>query len=251
MQKWNLKPARDLGMPLNKSLRSLQRENGLIATAFHLAFWTCVKVYLKLWHRLSVRGEHHIPATLPFVLVANHSSHLDALVLASRVPWRHRDQTFPIAAGDVFFDSPMTASFAAMMLNALPMWRKKCGPRDLQELRERLVSEPCAYILFPEGTRSRTGAMTRFRPGLGALVAETAVAVVPCYLEGCFEALRPEWKLPRLKRVTLHVGEPVTFNEVANDRAGWISIAETMEARVKRLSGVVATATDQASSGPA
>jgi len=237
MEKWKLQPARDLGMPLQKSLKSLKRENGLISTGLHLAFWTGIRAYLKVWHRLSVHGLEHIPAKPPFVLVANHSSHLDALVLASRLSWRHRDRVFPIAAGDVFFDSPMTASFAALMLNALPMWRKKCSPHDLQELRERLIAEPCGYILFPEGTRSRDGSMTRFRPGIGALVAATEVPVVPCYLDGCFEALRPENKLPRLSRVTLTVGEPVTFAHVANDRDGWISIAAETEERVKRCSG--------------
>ena len=62
---------------------------------------------------------------------------------------------FPIAAGDVFFETPAWAAFAAGIMNALPMWRKKFGPHALQELRQRLVEEPCAYILFPEGARSR------------------------------------------------------------------------------------------------
>ena len=52
-------------------------------------------------------------------------------------------------------------------------------------------------ILFPEGTRSRTGEMGPFKPGIGALVAGTAAPVVPCYLSGAFAAWPPTSRLPR------------------------------------------------------
>src|SRR5262249_7855483 len=150
-------------------------------------------------------------------------------------PWWQRDRIFPIAAGDVFFETPVLAAFAAGMLNALPLWRKKCGPHEMPTLRKRLLEEPCAYILFPEGGRSRDGAMLRFRPGLGMLVAGPHVPGVPCHLTGCLEALHPEWKWPRPRRITMRIGEPVVFPEVQNDREGWIQIAAETEARVKAL----------------
>src|SRR5262245_9485206 len=101
---------------------------------------------MATWHRLKVRGRRYLPRRPPFVLAANHQRHLDALVLASPLPWRLRDHIFPIAAGDVFFETPAMSAFSAFFLNALPMWRKKCGPHALLQLRQRLVEEPCAYI---------------------------------------------------------------------------------------------------------
>lgn len=92
-----------------------------------------------------------------------------------------------------------------------------------------------AYSLYLEGTRSRTGEMTRFRPGLGALVAETTVPVNPCYLSGCFGALCPEYKRPRMSPITVRVGKPLTFEAVKNDREGWIQIAAETEAAVREL----------------
>jgi 1-acyl-sn-glycerol-3-phosphate acyltransferase len=235
MQKWDLKPARDLGMPPGERLRSLQRENGLISTGLHLGWWFLVRGYLAVWHRLAISGQENIPAQPPFLLVANHTSHLDALVLASPLPWRLRDRIFPIAAGDVFFQTPLVSAFAAGMLNALPMWRKKCGPHALGQLRQRLLEEPCAYILFPEGTRSRDGKLSSFKPGLGMLVADTAVPVVPCYLDGCFKALTANQRCPRPRRICLRIGEPLTFAPVANNREGWLHIAAATEERVKAL----------------
>jgi 1-acyl-sn-glycerol-3-phosphate acyltransferase len=239
MDDWDLQPARDHGLPLGERLRSTERETGLIGTGLHLGWWAAVRVYLSLWHRLTFRGRQHLPVKPPFVVVANHTSHLDAFVLACPLPWRVRDRIFPIAAGDVFFETPAMTAFASSMLNALPMWRKKCGSHAMQQLRRRLVEEPCAYILFPEGTRSRDGTMGNFKPGLGMLVAETKVPVIPCYLDGCFEALRPEQKWPRCRRISLHVGAPLVFGDVANDRPGWMQIAERTHAEVKRLSGPV------------
>lgn len=235
MRDWDLRPARDLGLRPGERHRSLRRESGLVSTGLHLAWWAAVGGYLKAWHRLTVDGREHIPRRPPFVLVANHSSHLDALVLASPLPWRLRDRIFPIAAGDVFFETPLLSAFSAGMLNALPMWRKRCGPHALAELRGRLLDEPCAYILFPEGARSRDGRMLPFKPGLGMLVAGTDVPVVPCRLEGCFEALLPGRRWPRPRRLRLRVGEPLTFADVPNDRAGWLHVAAETERRVNAL----------------
>jgi 1-acyl-sn-glycerol-3-phosphate acyltransferase len=235
MQNWHFQPARDLGLPLGERLRSLRRENGLVSTGLHVAWWSLVRVYMAVWHRLAIRGQQNIPAEPPFILVANHTSHLDALVLAAPLPWRLRDRIFPIAAGDVFFQTPLVSAFAAWMLNALPMWRKKCGPHALAQLRQRLLEEPCAYILFPEGARSRDGQMAAFKPGLGMLVAETNVPVVPCYLDGCYQALTAGQGWPRPRRIGLHIGEPLTFATVANNREGWLYIAAATEERVKGL----------------
>jgi 1-acyl-sn-glycerol-3-phosphate acyltransferase len=237
METWKLEPAHDLGLSPQARFKSVRRESGLIETGLHVAWWSLVRLYLAGWHRLEIRGREHLPSKPPFVLVANHASHLDALVLAAPFPWRLRDRIFPIAAGDTFFENATTAAFAATMLNALPLWRKHCGPHAMQELRERLVEEPCAYILFPEGTRSRDGVMTHFKPGLGMLVAQTSVPVVPCHLQGAFQALPAHRRWPRFRQIILRVGEPMIFSSVPNDRTGWKAIADSLETKVRELAG--------------
>jgi 1-acyl-sn-glycerol-3-phosphate acyltransferase len=235
VEDWQLKPARDLGMPPGQRFRSIHRESGLIATGAHVVWWSLVRAYLRIAHRLEIHGRDHIPGAPPFVLVANHASHLDALVLASPLPVRLRDRVFPVAAGDVFFDSPIRAAFAATALNALPIWRRKSSPHSLHELRDRLLEEPCAYILFPEGTRSRDGSLAAFKPGLGCLVADTQVPVVPCYLEGTYQALPPNHKLPRFRKIRLRIGEPLVFSSIPNTRPGWEEIARLCETAVWQL----------------
>lgn len=235
MEPWRIEPAHDVGMPLNQRVRSLRRESGLISTGLHLTCWTFIRGYLSLYHRLRIEGRANLPARPPYVLVANHTSHLDAFALAAFLPWRLRDRVFPIAAGDVFFETPVVSAFSAFFLNALPMWRKKCGPHALQEMRERLVNDPCVYVLFPEGTRSRDGTMQPFKRGLGMLIAGTAVPVVPCYLDGCFAALPAESNWPRPARICVRVGKPLDFSGEPNGREGWERLMQTVEEAVKAL----------------
>lgn len=235
MESWKLEPARDHGLTFRQRMGSLRRESGLVATATHWAWWSAVRAYLAACHRLEIRGREHLPSKLPFVLVANHSSHLDALTLAAPLSWRIRDRVFPIAAGDTFFENLPTAVFASLAVNALPLWRERCSLKDVKALRRRLIEEPCGFVIFPEGTRTRTGEMAPFKRGIGVITAGTDVPVIPCHLHGAFEALPPGRTIPRLLRIALAVGEPLTFSTVPNDVEGWTRIARDVEAAVRRL----------------
>src|SRR6266571_8555980 len=134
MEPWNLQPARDTGLTSTERFRSVRRESGLVESfAHHLSFWM-LRIYLAGAHRLKIKGRKHVPTHGPFVLAANHCSHLDALSLVAALSPRHRERAFPIAAGDVFFQTTATSIFSAIMLNALPMWRKTCGPHALTDL---------------------------------------------------------------------------------------------------------------------
>jgi 1-acyl-sn-glycerol-3-phosphate acyltransferase len=118
------------------------------------------------------------------------------------------------------------------------MWRKNCGPHALADLRRKLQEEKAIFIIFPEGGRSRNGSMMPFKHGLGMLVAQTNVPVVPCGLAGTFEALPPHRKLPRPAAIKLVIGNALEFASTANDRTdrtGWSQIAASLESRVRDL----------------
>ncbi len=110
-----------------------------------------LRIYFAIAHRLTITGRENLPAHGPFVLAANHGSHLDALTLGATLTPHQSESAFPIAAGDVFFQTNVTSTFSAIMLNALPMWRKDCGPRALSDLRRKLQEEKSLFIIFTEG----------------------------------------------------------------------------------------------------
>lgn len=235
MPDWEYKPASDVGLSGPERWRSLRREAGLQSTIAHAAWCALTRSYLAVFHRFRVEGLENLPAEPPFVIVANHSSHLDAIALAAALPARFRNHAFPIAAGDTFFETKATAAFAAVFLNALPMWRKACGAHAMETLRERLTTEGVVYLLFPEGTRTRSGEMGKFRAGIGMIVAGTAVPVVPARLDGCFAAMPPGSRLPKSGRITLRFGRAQSFADSSNDRPGWQAIADSLRAAVERL----------------
>src|SRR5436853_5745178 len=191
MEPWQLQPARDTGLTPAERFRSVRRESGLLESLAQQVCFSLLRIYFAIAHRLTSSGREKLPAHGPFVLAANHCSHLDALVLGAALSPRHRERAFPIAAGDVFFQTTAISVFSAIMLNALPMWRKNCGPHALSDLRRKLQEERAIFIIFPEGGRSRTGSMIPYKHGLGMLVAETVVPFVRCRVAGTFGAPRP------------------------------------------------------------
>lgn len=235
MQLWQLNAASDLQRQPRQRSRRSPGESGLVSTVARFCWWSMIKSSMQLLHRVEVRGREWIPREPPFVLVANHASHLDALALGSCLPLALRDRLFPLAAGDVFFETPAIAAFSATVLNALPVWRKHCGAHAIQELRERLIREPTVYILFPEGARSRDGRMTPFKPGIGMIVAQTSIPVLPCYLEGTFAAFPPNSHLPRPRKIRVRIGTPRMFADTPHRREGWNAIAHCLEQDIAAL----------------
>ncbi len=232
---WRYRPARDLGLPLAGRLRSAGREVGLLSRFAHLLWLALVRLYLAAAHRLSIEGRGNLPAAAPFILIANHTSHLDALTLAAALPARLSPSAYALAAGEVFFARLPIAGFAALAMNALPVWRKHTSAADLDLLKRRLTEDGAVFILFPEGTRSRTGEMAPFRAGIGPLVAGSEIPVVPCHLAGAFAAWPAGRSLPRPGRLRLRIGPPLRFAAEPNSRAGWNRIAAACEAAVRSL----------------
>lgn len=232
---WTFRPARDQGLPPSERLRSIGRERGLGGLALAMFWRGLVWTYLRLFHRLRIDGREHLPHDPPFIMVANHASHLDALALSLALPPRLAANAYALAAGDTFFTSNAKAAFAAYAINALPVWRGKTSARDMTGLRQRLHEDRAVLILFPEGTRTRTGEMGTFKPGIGALVAATTVPVVPCYLEGAFAAWPPTRRLPRPGRLRLVIGAPLDFSAAGTDRAGLHDVSARSERAVRAL----------------
>ncbi len=235
MRKWHYQPARDVGLAPASRATSLVREPTLFETVLHHTSWEIIRGFLVLHQHLQVLDSEFVPRSSPFVLVANHASHLDALVLGSMLPRRLRGEIFALAAADTFFATPVLATLSAFLLNALPLWRDHGARHGLESLRHRLVEDQGCLILFPEGTRTRTGATGTFKPGIGVLVAGTEVPVVPCHIRGAFESWPAQASRPRRGRITVRVGPARSYPGTPNTRVGWTKVAAELESAVRRL----------------
>ncbi len=195
MDTWHYEPAQDLEEPLMQRLRRFPREPDMLTYVLRSATAVVLRASLRIYHRLRVDGMENLPAVGSFVLVANHSSHLDALCLLSAVPLRRLHQTFPAAAADYFFVNLPRIALAVLVVNALPFDRQSHARQSIDLCRQLLARPGNVLIIFPEGTRSESGRVGTFRPGIAMLLAGSNVPVVPCYLSGarkrCPKALAP------------------------------------------------------------
>ena len=237
---WAYQPASDLALSFFERNRSLECERGVSRRLLQAGTWAVIRSYMRLVHNLRIRGGQNLPTQGSFVLVANHSSHLDAMALAASVPRARATDIGLLAAGDTFFSSRSRAALTSLFLNARPVWRGACGSKALGTLRGSLQrgSEGARgpiMVLFPEGTRSRGGEIARFKAGVGALVAGTRVPVVPVAITGAHESWPPGQSLPSLGGMSLSIGRAMTFHEQENERCGWRQIAQELEQKVREL----------------
>ncbi len=193
-------------------LRRFPRRPDALVNALRLLVALVIRGLLRVYCRFEIIGQEHLPNDdESFVLVGNHSSHLDSVCLLAALPLRRLPRAFPVAAEDYFFRSLPRTWFATVVMNALPFARQM-RVRESLALCARLLAEPGSVLLiFPEGTRSRSGTMQAFKPGIGALLAESGASVLPCYLEGAFRAWPKGQRLPRPRKVRLIIGAARTF----------------------------------------
>src|SRR3954470_24692531 len=169
MEPWHYEPADDLDQPMIERLRRFPREPDMLIYGLRAVAAAALRTWLAVYHRLKIVGRKNLPADGSFVMVANHSSHLDALCLLAALPLGKLHRAFPAAAKDYFFLSAPRILLAAVVVNALPFERRTSARQGLAVCAELLRDPGNVLIIFPEGTRSRTGAIQEFKSGIGAL----------------------------------------------------------------------------------
>ncbi len=163
--------------------------------------------------RTSVYGAAYVPAGENFLVVANHSSHLDAgLVQHAIGPWRHRLHT--LAAKDYFFSTPGRRFIAHHFTRLIPTDRQRVSSDWLRRARDLLATGECVLI-FPEGTRAEGSEVRAFKASVGTLVRAAGVPVLPIYVEGSDRVLPKGKAIPRGREVAVHVGPPLSAGFLA------------------------------------
>lgn len=170
----------------------------------------------------------------PFIVFSNHSSHLDAALILSALPNRLSRSVATGAAGDFFFDSWWKSASMGLFFNAFAIDRGKSGKKgDKNGKAQRgmaaaLLSDGVPLLIFPEGTRSRNGAMGPFKPGVASLAIAHGAPALPIALVGAYAAWPHNQKnLPRHRpEVHVVIGRPM------NPRQG--EIAHEFNERMRR-----------------
>ncbi len=232
---WHYETAADIDQPLAERLRHFPREPDMFVYGLRSMATVSLRAWLKVYHRLEIVGRENLPDEGSFVMVSNHSSHLDALALLAALPAKKVHRAFPAVAEDYFFVSLPRAILSAVFINALPFGRKVRVRQSLDLCRKLLANPGNILILFPEGTRSATGQMGDFRPGIGSLVAGMNLPVVPCAVQGAFQAWPRRAFLPRPRPVRLIIGKPRNYAGLAPHKEHAQQISAELRDAVQEL----------------
>lgn len=235
MTEWEYHPPPDIEESLAEHLRNFPRQPYMLVYAIRSVVALLLRAWMRIYHRMRIYGRENIPDSGSFVLVCNHTSHLDTLSMLCSVPLKRIHRTFPAAAADYFFSSLPRSAVSAILINALPFERKLKGAESLTVCSKLLSNEGNVLIIFPEGTRTTTGEMNRFRSGIGRLLVGTNIPVLPCHLEGGLKALPKGKALPRPFQLKLRIGTARSYEHLEKCSESVRQICQELEKAVATL----------------
>ena len=175
---------------------------------------------MDLYTRRRTTGRDRLAAVRgPVILVANHGSHMDTPAILAALPRRLRRRTAVAAAADYFYRNRLVASLVSLIFNTVPIERRGggMGKRASGHL-DKLLDQGWNLLLYPEGTRTRSGGPGRVRRGAAVLAAAHNLSIVPIRVTGTREAMPPGrlWPkrlhgkvLSRRHRIEVSFGEPI------------------------------------------
>jgi 1-acyl-sn-glycerol-3-phosphate acyltransferase len=164
----------------------------------------------KILSGATVRWIDCEPDTCQRIYFANHTSHLDALVLWASLPKKIRNLTRPVAAVDSWQGGPVRR-YMATVFNVLLIDRKKIkvhnSPIDMM-IRE--IGNSNSLIVFPEGSRNPSGEMGEFKSGLFHLAKKRPdLELVPVYIDNLNRVMPKGEFLPVPLLSCISIGAPI------------------------------------------
>lgn len=204
----------------------------LAMTPFYGFFHQFAFACYQAWFRGEVAGLDHIPRSGPFLIAANHASHLDPPIVGCQV-----DRQMRFFARKTLWSNPV----ASWWLDRVECIAVDRDSGDVGAIRRVLqaLHEDRAVVLFPEGTRSPDGTLQRPKAGVGLMACKTGAPVVPCRVFGSHAAFGRGAALPRLGTpVSVVFGPPIAaaqYDEPAAGKERYQIASERIFARIAAL----------------
>ncbi len=189
-------------------------------------FYPFVRLYLGLRRD----GLEHLPRRGPVIIISNHVSYMDAILLGSAAP---RPIRFIVLKW--MYDLHLLRWFYWGM-GTVPV---RAGGQDSAGIRRALkvLQRGAVLGIFPEGTRSPDGRIGETRPGAAILAAMSGAPVVPAFIAGARESLPVGGRFPGPARVRVRFGPALVYERGTGRRArdGILKFAADIEAAIRRL----------------
>lgn len=181
-------------------------------------------VLSKLFFHLEIKDRKLIPRQGGFVLVSNHTSFLDPVILGAACP-----RVLNFAARDTLFRNRLFAALLRMVC-AFPIKRWSA---DLSAVREsvRRLKSGAGLVVFPEGTRSAGSEMQNITYGFVLLSYRARVPIIPAWISGSKNAWGKGDKMIKAAKIRVIFGQPV----YANSSRPYSEIAQYVYKQMQQL----------------
>jgi 1-acyl-sn-glycerol-3-phosphate acyltransferase len=170
---------------------------------------------MRLLYRPVIEGAENVPREGALILASNHLSFVDSMVIPLVAPRK----IYYLAKAEYFEGKgPISrlreATFRA--LGAIPVEREEARSAQASlDAALKVLRADDAFGIYPEGTRSRDGRLYRGHTGVAWLAINGHAPVVPVGLIGTDQIMPVGSRFPRIRKVTIRFGEPLTFDDLA------------------------------------
>jgi len=208
--------------------------------AWRRPWWRFLHALCYLWfavcYRFRAFGQQNIPRDGPLLVVANHQSFYDPIIVGLGLHQR----PFWALARKTLFDNPKFA-WLIKSLNAIPVDQEGSDMKSMRACIDVLKAGR-ALVIYPEGARTLTGQTEAFGAGAMVLIKRAQPRVLPVALEGAYDVWPRKAKRPKpFGRIVVQYGEPIDADELlemGNEKA-LEHLRQTVESMRLELSGKI------------
>lgn len=176
------------------------------------AGWCVCWLFFRVFYRFRRFGMENVPREGPVIFVSNHQSHFDPPLVGLVTG----DRPFAAMARSTLANSKVLA-LLMRMLGAIPLKQGEGDSAAFKVAFAELAAGRCV-MLFPEGSRTRNGAIGPFKRGVSLLIKRSGATVLPIAVEGAHDVWTIGRNLPRLRGwIEVKAGQPISAEELLRD----------------------------------
>jgi len=183
-----------------------------LAKIVNFYFFFKLEFFFRLFFRLKITGRENIPKDGALIFCPNHTSFLDAPLFAAALDQNTLLKTYFL--GYSIYINSFLLKWGKKLFRLIPI-DPSAKLADTLSICAFVLKHSKALCIFPEGGRSLDGELKEFKRGIGILIKELNVSVIPVYIKGAYQAWPPQRTLPHPGKIEIIFGKKLTPEELS------------------------------------